>query len=85
MILFLVVTILIVNSDDVAPSQFASVYESVGLSNISYSPSSSSIKYTEWPTLGELIDAGTRLVTFMDYEADYSSVSYIIDGIYFYF
>ena len=68
------------NSDGVSPSDYATVFESVGLSNISYSPSSSSIKYTDWPTLGDMIDAGTRLVTFMDSGADYSSVTYIIDG-----
>lgn len=49
---------------------------------MSYSPTSSNLTYTSWPTLGTLIDAGTRLVTFMDTHADFSTVTYIIDGTY---
>lgn len=38
------------------------------------------MKYTDWPTLGSMIDNGTRLVTFMDAGASFSEVPYIIDG-----
>ncbi|EIM92250.1 PLC-like phosphodiesterase [Stereum hirsutum FP-91666 SS1] len=74
-----VVSLLIVNSDGFSASDFASVFQSVGLDTMSYSPTSSNLTYTSWPTLGTLIDAGTRLVTFMDTHADFSTVTYIID------
>ena len=75
-----VVTLLIVNSDGFTPSDYDSVFQSAGLKDLSYSPSSSNITYTSWPTLGDMINNGTRLVTFMDAGADFSEVSYIIDG-----
>lgn len=75
-----VVSLLIVNSDGFSASDFASVFESAGLDTMSYSPSSSNLTYSEWPTLSTLIDAGTRLVTFMDTHADFSTATYIIDG-----
>lgn len=48
---------------------------------MSYSPPSSSLLESGWPTLGSLIDSGTRLITFMDSNADFTSVPYIIDGV----
>ncbi|KAL5519266.1 hypothetical protein ACEPAH_949 [Sanghuangporus vaninii] len=74
-----VVTLLIVNSDGATPSQFDSVFQSVGLTDLSYTPTSSPMVYTDWPTLGSMIDSGKRLVTFMDADADSTQVSYIID------
>lgn len=74
-----VLSILIVNIDNVAPSEYATVFESAGLDTLSYSPSSSPLAATDWPTLGEMIDGGTRLVTFLDNQADTTSVSYLID------
>ncbi|THH09593.1 hypothetical protein EW145_g1888 [Phellinidium pouzarii] len=74
-----VVTLLIVNSDNVAPSSFDAVFQSAGLTSLSYSPPSASVSFTDWPTLGSMIDNGTRLVTFLDTGADFSSVPYIID------
>jgi hypothetical protein len=75
-----VVTILIVNNDDLPPTSFASVYQSVGLDALSYAPPSASLASSAWPTLGEMIDQGKRVVTFMDFEANYASVPYLIDG-----
>lgn len=49
------------------------------MDKLSYSPSAASLTVTEWPTLGSLIDAGTRLVTFMAGNADFTAVPYIID------
>ncbi|KIK48394.1 hypothetical protein CY34DRAFT_798209 [Suillus luteus UH-Slu-Lm8-n1] len=74
-----VLSLLIVNSDTLAPSSFASVFKTVGLDTVSYSPPSSSLLESGWPTLGSLIDSGTRLITFMDSNADFTSVPYIID------
>ena len=75
-----VVTLLIVNSDGFAPSQYDSVFKAVGLDTLSYSPTSAVTANTAWPSLGSMIDSGKRLVTFMDTKADFNSVPYIIDG-----
>jgi len=34
---------------------------------------------TDWPTLGEMILSGKRVVIFMDYKANQTEVDYIID------
>ncbi|THH19031.1 hypothetical protein EW146_g2060 [Bondarzewia mesenterica] len=74
-----VVSLLIVNSDGFTPSDFDSVFKSVGLDTISYAPASSSLTYSSWPTLGSMIDSGKHLVTFLDTGADFTSVAYLID------
>ncbi|KAH8119888.1 PLC-like phosphodiesterase [Phellopilus nigrolimitatus] len=74
-----VVTLLIVNSDGAQPSAFDSVFQAAGLTSLSYSPPSATLANTAWPKLGDMIDNGTRLVTFLDTGADFSSVPYIID------
>ena len=50
-----VIVILIVNSDNLPPPQYATVYQSVGLDTISYSPTAATIDGSQWPTLGSLI------------------------------
>ena len=75
-----VVTILLVNSDDQAPSLFAPVFQAAGLDTLAWVPPSGAIATNAWPTLGSLIDSGKRLVVLMDFEADFTSVPYIING-----
>jgi len=74
-----VVTLLIVNIDDMAASPYDKVFKSVGLDKISYAPSTSPLTASSWPTLGSMIDQGTRLLTFLDNGANLSSVPYLID------
>lgn len=71
-----VVTLLITNGDGIAGSEFAAAFEAAGAAAYAYSPGTT-LTLSQWPTLGALIDAGTRLVVFMDYPAD-DSVSYIL-------
>ncbi len=73
-------TLLIVNSDGLNPSQFDTVFKAVGLDTLSYTPSATVTAQGSWPSLGSMIDSGKRLVTFMDARADFTSVPYIIDG-----
>jgi hypothetical protein len=80
MIVLTVVTLLIVNSDGLSPTQYDTVFKAVGLDTLSYTPPSAVTVNTGWPTLGSMIDSGKRLVTFMDEKADFTSVAYIIDG-----
>ncbi|KAI1331765.1 PLC-like phosphodiesterase [Xylariaceae sp. FL0255] len=73
-----VVTLLITNGDDIPITMFGDAFDSAGLTQYTFSPSGT-LAMGDWPTLGDLISAGTRLVTFMDYYADPSQVSYILD------
>ncbi|EEB95538.1 hypothetical protein MPER_05475, partial [Moniliophthora perniciosa FA553] len=59
-------------------SAFDTVFKSVGIDQVSYSPEQASLPATGWPTLGSLIDSGKRLLTFLDNGAD-ASVPYLID------
>ena len=36
------------------------------------------MKYNEWPTLGDMIDSGKRVVAFLDYGANTTQVDFIL-------
>ncbi|KAK7064034.1 PLC-like phosphodiesterase [Favolaschia claudopus] len=74
-----VVTLLIVNIDNLPPTQYSPIFQKVGLDKLSFAPTTSPLAASGWPTLGSLIDAGTRLITFLDNAADLSAVPYLID------
>ncbi|GAA6031167.1 hypothetical protein JCM8097_004037 [Rhodosporidiobolus ruineniae] len=74
-----VVTLLMVNSDGIAPSVWAESYTASGLSNYTYTPASVPVAYDAWPTYGELIGNGTRVVSFLAQNADVSEVPYLLD------
>lgn len=74
-----VITLLLVNSDGIAPSVWAQSYTDSGLSKYVYTPANVPIAYSEWPTLREMINAGTRVVSFLAQNADVSSVPYLLD------
>ncbi|KAI8990557.1 PLC-like phosphodiesterase [Trametes punicea] len=74
-----VVSLLIVNSDNLPPSQYDSVFKAVGLDTLAYAPPTASLTVDAWPTLGSLIDSGKRLVAFLTTKADFNSVPYLID------
>ncbi|TFK30856.1 PLC-like phosphodiesterase [Coprinopsis marcescibilis] len=74
-----VLSILIVNADNVPAGQYAAAYAATGLDSISYRPPNPALGYLEWPTLGELIDSNQRLVTFLSTTANQAEVPYLID------
>jgi len=74
-----VVTLLIVNSDNLAASLYDAVFKAAGLDTVSYAPTAAVVPALQWPTLGALIDSGKRLLTFLDNGADFTSVPYLID------
>ncbi|KAJ7103304.1 PLC-like phosphodiesterase [Mycena belliarum] len=74
-----VVTLLIVNINNLAASQYGAVFAKVGLDKLSYTPTAAPMAASAWPTLGAMIDAGTRLVTFLDNAADPAAVPYLVD------
>lgn len=73
-------SLLIVNIDNLPPSNYDTVFKAVGLDTVSYAPPTSVVPASGWPTLGDLIDSGKRLLTFLDNGADASSVPYLLDG-----
>lgn len=59
-----VVTLILVNSDDEDVAAFGEVFVSSNISTYGYTPSASTAT-TTWPTLQAMIDANTRLITFI--------------------
>jgi len=67
------------NQDNVDMLQnFHPQFVASGLQSLAYVPPSSSYPRDLWPTLGELIDSGKRLVVFIDYDYDTSKVDYLL-------
>lgn len=62
-----VITLLVTNGDKVAINQWGNDFVSSGISKYAFSPPSPTVPLAmdQWPTLGELIGNGTRLITFM--------------------
>lgn len=72
-------TLLLVNSDGIAASVWAQSYTDSGLSKYVYTPANVPIAYNDWPTYRELINAGTRVVSFLAQNADVASAPFLID------
>lgn len=60
-----VVTVLLTNGDSVGISTFGDTFASAGIDSYAFVPSSEPLAYADWPTLGDLIDSGKRLVAFL--------------------
>jgi len=74
-----VLSIVIVNFNNLPATQFSAAFDAAGLSQYAYSPPSAQIALSAWPTLGSMIDNGKRVVVFMDNQANYDAVPWIID------
>ncbi|TFK99737.1 PLC-like phosphodiesterase [Pterulicium gracile] len=74
-----VVSMLIVNIRNQPPTAFSSIFTQAGLADLAYTPVAPSVAVADWPTLGSMIESGKRLVIFMDNQAQYDVVSWIID------
>lgn len=75
---------LIVNSyDNILPAAYASVFSDAGLDSVAYAPTNATVAASAWPTLGDMISSGKRLVVFLTTRADYQEVPYLIDGMPF--
>ena len=74
-----VVTLLLTNGDNVRVSEFDDVFVASGIQPYAYvpGPSHDPSALDSWPTLGQLIRNGTRLVAFLDYGA-LDTVPYIL-------
>ncbi|POS75405.1 hypothetical protein DHEL01_v206197 [Diaporthe helianthi] len=79
-----VVSLLLTNGDDIPVSRFADVFAAVGLEQYAFTPSGA-LSLDQWPTLQTMIDDGTRLVIWMDYNSDTAATPYILDEFAYYF
>lgn len=59
-----VVTVLLVNADNAAPSDLHAQFTEAEITSLAYKPASVSAAPASWPTLQELINAKTRLMVF---------------------
>lgn len=62
----------------VTASNFAEPIEASGLLPYVYQPPNTAMTLEDWPTLGELIISGKRVITFIDYNYDTNAVPYLL-------
>ncbi|TKA75510.1 hypothetical protein B0A49_05423 [Cryomyces minteri] len=74
-----VVTILIGNADFIGVGNYTAPIQASGLGPYLYEPPYIPMKLNDWPTLSEMILTQKRVVLFMDYNADQTTVPYIFD------
>ena len=74
-----VVTLLIGNGDLTSVEKFIAPLQSSGLARYAYIPPEIPMAIDDWPTLSEMILMQKRVVIFMDYNADQTSVPYVLD------
>lgn len=82
-----VITLLLTNPDSVTMDHFAASFVAPGANGVTdyvYTPSGQNT-ISEWPTLRELIAANDRLIVFLDYGADVTTVPYILDEFLYFF
>ena len=58
------VTVLLVNSDGASASDLHAQFQAAGITKYAYTPPSTTTALAVWPTLQQLIDNNTRLITF---------------------
>ncbi|KAI0743414.1 PLC-like phosphodiesterase [Daedaleopsis nitida] len=75
-----VLTLIFTNPEGVSlPDVWAPAFEQSGVAALAFVPPHLPMKQSEWPTLGEMIDSGKRVVVFLDAGADSDrSVPYIL-------
>jgi hypothetical protein len=76
---FDVVTILLENGDYKPVEDYVPFLEQTGLSTFAYTPPMIPMGKKDWPPLSHFILTGKRVVFFMDYNANQTSVPWILD------
>ncbi|KAJ9318269.1 hypothetical protein DTO271D3_1526 [Paecilomyces variotii] len=68
-------------------TEFGAAFESAGVKEYVFVPDSSPgvLGLGDWPTLSDLIENGTRVVVFLDYGANTTSIPYILDEFSYFF
>ncbi|KAF2130387.1 PLC-like phosphodiesterase [Dothidotthia symphoricarpi CBS 119687] len=65
-------------SDRIAPSEYAAVFQSAGMLEHVWTPPASSMSLSDWPTLSQMILLQNRVVVMLDYGADQSTVPWLM-------
>ncbi|KAF7316279.1 PLC-like phosphodiesterase [Mycena indigotica] len=66
-----VLTLIFTNPEGVSPAKvWKPAFDEAGMTDLAFVPKSIPVKQSEWPTLGEMIDSGKRVVVFMDANAE---------------
>jgi hypothetical protein len=74
-----VLTIIMTNQDGLdMQSMWAPAFTAAGLDQLAFIPPSQPVAFDKWPTLGEMINSGKRVVIFMDSGADTAKVPFIL-------
>ncbi|KAH8828100.1 PLC-like phosphodiesterase [Flagelloscypha sp. PMI_526] len=74
-----VLTLLFTNPEAVpVENEWKAAFDESGVTPLAFVPKSLPVKKSDWPTLGEMIDSGKRVVVFMDSNADPSKVDFIL-------
>ena len=74
-----VLTLLFTNPEDVSLTDvWKPAFDDAGITDLAYVPPSLPVKQGDWPTLGELLNSGKRVVVFLDANADPSQVDFIL-------
>ncbi|POS76578.1 hypothetical protein DHEL01_v205036 [Diaporthe helianthi] len=71
------VTLLLTNQDGQSGAAFDAVFRASGIQGYAFAPGRD-LTLDQWPTLGQMIDNGQRLVVFMDFPAG-DAVPYILN------
>ncbi|KAI0024286.1 PLC-like phosphodiesterase [Xylariomycetidae sp. FL0641] len=74
-----VVTILLGNGNYSTPDLYVPYIEQTGITRYIYTPPVVPMKLENWPTLGEMILGGKRVVMFMDYMANQTAYPWLLD------
>jgi len=74
-----VVTFIFTNPEGLSVSEFwKPAFDDSDITPLAYAPPHLPMKNSEWPTLGEMIDSGKRVVVFLDNGAAPSQVNFIL-------
>ncbi|KAJ7093421.1 PLC-like phosphodiesterase [Mycena belliarum] len=75
-----VLTLIFTNPEGQSPAKvWKPAFDEAGITPLAFVPPSIPVKRDDWPTLGEMIDKGKRVVVFMDANADGAeSVDFIL-------
>jgi len=66
-----VITLIFTNPEGASlPDQWKPAFDNSGITQLAYVPPSIPVPQSSWPTLGQMIDSGTRVVVFLDAGAD---------------
>ncbi|KAH6845051.1 PLC-like phosphodiesterase [Chaetomium sp. MPI-CAGE-AT-0009] len=74
-----VVTILLGNGNYSTPDKYVGAIEASGIKQFVYTPSVIPMRADDWPTLGQLILSGQRVVMFLDYMANQTAYPWLQD------